>query len=321
MGFINKFKIPTVLGLSIILVGMVAGVYLNFREQVFLSRAAPDLTPQNITLSNITENSVVISWQTSSASPAFITFGQNNPAENSVLDDRDSGTAAGLKPRLTHYVTLKDLLPKTTYQYRIVSGKITSDVEKFQTAQPLISQTGFAPIIGSVLDNDNPLEDGIAYLSLPEATLQSALVKTGGNFLIPLFQIRRSDLSDYQLTEGITAKLTIRSSKGETNMLFKLKASSLPLPPIKLGQNIDLTTAEETPQPTPTADLGKYDLNGDGTINAADHAILSSCFGKRLNIILPGDISCAKANLNEDGVINQKDLDLMTKKFEALGIQ
>lgn len=319
MGFINKFKIPTVLGLSIILAGIAAGVYLNLKEQIFLSRAAPDLTPQNITLTNIAEDSVVISWQTNSASASFITFGQNNPAGQTILDDRDSG-AISPKPRLTHYVTLKNLLPKTVYQYKIVSGKIASNIESFQTAQPLTAQTGFAPVIGSVLDGDNPLEDGIVYLSLPETTLQSALVKTGGNFLIPLSQIRRNDLSDYQLTEGTTAKLTIRSDKGETNVLFRLKTSSFPLPPVKLGQNIDLTNPEETPSPTPsTTELKQFDLNGDGAINVNDYAILSACFGKRLNLVLPEGTSCTKANLDENNAINQKDLDLMANEIEKLG--
>lgn len=322
MGFTKKLKIPTILGLGIIILGIVAGVYLNLKEQVFPSQAAADLTPQNITIANITDDSAVISWQTSSASTSFITFGQGSPAEQTVLEDADNtSAAAGPKSRLIHYVTLKNLLPKTSYQFKVISGKTSSGVEKFQTGQPLTNQAGFTPIIGSVLDGNNPLKDGIVYLSLPEAITQSALIKTGGNFLIPLSQIRKNDLSDYQLTEGITAKLTVRSDKGEASMLFKLKASSAPFPPVKIGQNIDLTIPEETPQPTPASkDSDKYDLNGDGAINAADYAILAACFGKRLSTTLPGNIPCAKANLNEDNSVNQKDLDLMNQKFKELGV-
>ncbi|MCL5784839.1 MAG: fibronectin type III domain-containing protein [Patescibacteria group bacterium] len=317
MNFITKLKIPTVLGLGVILAGTVAGVYLNLQEQVFLSRAAPNLTPQNITVANITDTSVAISWETNSEGSSFITYGQNNPGEQTTLDDRDNGTP---QPHSTHYVTLKNLLPKTAYQYKIISGKITSDVEKFETAQPLTNQTEFAPVIGTVLDDNKPLEDGVVYLAIPEAAIQSALVKIGGNFLIPLSQIRKTDLSDYQLAEGLNAKLTIRSDKGEANMLFKLKATSSPLPPIKIGQSIDLATPEETPVPTPNENLGKYDLNGDGKINAADYAILSACFSKRTSLVLPGKISCTKADLNEDEVINQKDLELMNQKFKELGV-
>lgn len=314
--FINRFKIPTLLGLGIIFIGLVSGLYLVLREQTFLSQAAPNFTPRNISLTNIADDSVVISWQTNSAAPAFITFGQSNPGEQTALDDRDnSPPAGGPKPRLTHYVTLKNLLPKTSYQFKIISGKIISEIEKFETATPLTNQTGFTPIIGSVLDGSSPLESGIAYLSIPEATAQSALIKEGGNFLIPLSQIRKADLSDtYQLIEGLVAKLTINSDKGNASMLFTLKANSLPLPPIKLGQNVDLTTTEDTLQSNVTAnDLDRYDLNSDGKINAADNAIILQNFGKN-----PKNI---RADVGGDGVIDQKDLDLMSQKLKSLGSQ
>ena len=305
--FINKFKIPTLLGLGIIFLGLASGLYLVLREQTFLSQAAPNFTPRNITIANIAEDSVVISWQTSSAASSFVTFGQSNPGEQTALDDRDTNVP---KSRLTHYVTLKNLLPKKNYQFKIISGKFTSDIAKFETATPLTNQTGLTPIIGSVLDGDSPLRDGIVYLSIPEAAAQSALVKEGGNFLIPLSRIRKADLSDtYQLTEGEVVKLTINSDKGNASMLFTLKASSLPLPPIKLGQNVDLTTTEETL--ITTNDLDKYDLNSDGKTNAADNVIILQNLGKN-----PKN---TRADINEDAVVDQKDLDLMSQKLKELG--
>lgn len=313
--FINRFKIPTILGLGIIFLGIVIGVYLVLREQVFLSQAAPNLTPKDVTFTNITEDSAVISWQTPSEAASFITFGQGNPREQTVLDDRDNNPpAGGPKPHLTHYVTLKNLLPKTIYQFKIISGKLTSDIFKFETAAPLANQTGFTPVIGSVLDEDTPLQDGIVYLSIQDATTQSALIKAGGNFLIPLSQIRKIDLSDtFSLTEETIAKLTIESDTSSSSVLFKLKTNSTPLPPIKIGQNIDLTTPTETPQPPSTSSLTKYDLNGDGKINAADNAIILLNFGKN-----PKD---KKADINEDGTIDQKDLGLMSQKLEELSTQ
>lgn len=309
---------PTLLGLSLILLGLISGVYLVLKEQIFFSQAAPNLAPQNITFANIAEDSIAISWQTSSNSTSFITFGQNNPSEQTVLDDRDNDSSGkiGPKSRSNHYVTLKNLLPKTTYQFKIISGKLASDIKKFQTAAPITNKITFTPTIGSVIDGDTPLNDGIVYLSIGEATAQSSLIKQGGNFLIPLSYIRKADLSDvYPLTEGENAKLTIHSDKGDATMLFKLKSDSQPLPPIKLGQNIDLTSKEETPSPTSLPNtLSKYDLNSDGVINSTDYAILSSCIGKKPNAVLPGNISCAKADLNGDGVIDKKDQDLMSRR-------
>lgn len=301
--FFTKFKIPTLLGLGIIFLGIAAGVYLVLREQIFLSQAAANLTAQNITFTNITEDSVVVSWQTNSATTSFISFGQANAQEQTALDDRDTNAP---KSHLTHYVTLKNLLPQTTYQLKITSSKITSEVLKFTTAQPLTNQTGFTPIIGSVLDGNAPLTDGIAYLSIAGAITQSSLIKTAGNFLIPISQIRKDDLSSlYPLSEDTIAKLTIITDYGEMSALFKLKSSLLP--PLKLGQNVDLTLPEETLKPPTEKDLVKYDLNGDGKINAADNAIILRNFGKS-----PQNRA---ADLDGNGAVDQKDLDLMAKQI------
>lgn len=297
----NKFKIPTILGLGIIFLGIASGTYLVLKDQIFLSQAAPNVTAQNVTFSNITDTSAVVSWQTGSEASSFVTFGQNNPSEQTSLDDRDTNPT----PHSSHYVTLKNLLPKTKYQLKIISGRNTSEILQFETSSPLTNQAGFGPIIGSVLQDENtPLDEGIAYLSITDATIQSALIKAGGNFLIPL--------SSYNLTEGTTAKITIVSGKGDASMLLSLKANSAPLPPIKLGQNIDLAAPLETPQPTQD-DLDKYDLNQDGKINAADNAIILQNFGKN-----PKD---KKSDLNQDGKIDQKDLDLMAQQIKDLGIQ
>ena len=304
--FINKFKIPTILGLAIIFLGIGSGIYLVLKDQVFISRAAPNVAPQNVTFSNITDTQIVVSWQTNSAAPGFVTFGQNNPSEQTALDDRDSNPpAGGPTPRLIHYVSLKNLLPKTKYQLKIISGKITSEIFKFETSSPFSNQTGFNPIIGVVLQDDNtPLDEGIAYLSTADDATQSAPIKADGNFLIPL--------SSYNLTEGTTAKITIISGKGNATLLLTIKANLAPLPPVKLGQNVDLTLPSETPQPTASSDLNKYDLNGDGEVNSADYAIILRNFGPLREA--SKNPKNQKADLNNDGVVDQKDLDLMSQK-------
>ncbi len=292
--FFNRLKIPTLLGISVITLGIVAGVFLTLRGQSFISKASPDKLPQNITLSNISDDSITISWQTSAPITSFVTLGINSPDDQTVLDDRDTNP----KPHLVHYVTIKNLLPKTTYQYKVISGKISSETLRFTTASPISSQIGFRPIIGSVLNENKPLDEGVVYLSIADAGTESSLVKDSGNFIIPISQIRKADLSDsFPLSKDTTAKLTIVSGSGEASALFRLKDSEAGLPSINLGDNLDLTTV-----PTP-----QYDLNEDGKINATDNAILLQNFGK--------NPTNKKTDLNSDGVVDQKDLDLMSKQI------
>lgn len=302
-----KFKIPTLLGFGIILSGIIAGVYLVLREQTFISQASPDVTPQNIIVSDITDNSAVVSWQTSIPVASFLSFGQKEAGEQTVLDDRDAKTPIA---RSIHYVTIKNLLPQTVYKFKITSGKTQSEINQFTTATPVTIQAAFQPVTGTIIDGDKPLSEGIVYLSVAGATTLSSIVKTSGNFLIPLSQIRKADLSDiFPLTADTIIKLTAVAKNGQTTALFKLKDSSSGLPPIKLGQNLDLTD-QTTPLPTPASlapQADQYDLNGDGSVNSVDNAVILQNFGRS-----PKN---KKADLNKDGVVDQKDVDLLLQNI------
>ncbi len=286
MKTLTKFKIPTLLGLGIIIVGIAVGVFLTLREQTFFTQAAPTQTPQNITVSNIEDSSATISWQTSSSVTSFVTFGQNDPVEQTSLDDRDTKIPV---PHLIHYVTIKNLLPKTTYQYKINSGKLISKILTFTTSSPANTQNAFGPVIGSALDFGKPLDEGIAFLSVSGAVIQSSFIKNLGNFLIPLTKIRKEDLSDILPLEAqMNAKITVISSTGEAVAVLNLKPEGESLPPLKLGESVDLTNlSSPTPSPSPIPTI--YDLNKDGKINATDYSIAQKNKGKKINGILIDD--------------------------------
>ncbi len=304
----SRFRIPTLLGLTVIALGIAAGILLSLKQQTFISQASPDLLPQNITVSNVSDTTATISWQTSSPSTSFIRFGQNSLDEQTVLDDRDQKNP---KAHLMHFVSLKNLSPKTIYEYRVVSNT-SSDTRNFTTATPISSQTGFQPIIGSVVSNNLPLNDALVYLSIADAATQAALTKNSGNFLIPISQIRKKDLSGiYPLTPDTVAKLVILSDKGTSSVLFKLSSLKQGLPSVTLGENLDLTN------PVDNID---YDLNKDGKINSADMAVILENFGPQPKN--PQNIaSYKKADLNGDGAVNQKDIDLMLDAIKKSGNQ
>ncbi len=277
------------------------------QEHPFLTKAAPDQAPQNVTISNTEDQSVTISWQSNSPVAAFITYGLNSVDEQTALDDRDGNTP---KIHTTHHVTLKNLTPQTTYTYRIVSGKSYSDNNKFTTASTDPNQNGFKPVIGSVLKDNQPLDEGLVYLSIPGASLESATIKNFGNFLIPINTVRKKDLSAILILDPETiAKITIISSYGQSSAIFKL-SNPLPIGPLKIGQDLDLTapiaSSEASPSASPkTSDrnTNKFDLNGDGVVNSSDYAIVLKNFGKS-----PKD---KRADLNSDGVVDQKDVSLI----------
>ena len=253
-----KLRIPTLFGLFILLAGLTSGVYLTLQNQTISSRAASETSPKFVTITNIEDRSATISWQSDKATHSFVTFSGGLLENQTALDDRDVNVPTA---RALHHVTLKGLTPETSYQFKIVSGKFTSEVRELTTAK---SETGNGskPIIGSVLSGSDPLVEGIVYLTIDGIVTQSTVIKNLGNFIIPLSNIRTLNLSSTpSLALGSQAKIQVISEDNKrASATFIIKDDILPIP-LKIGQDLDLTD-------TLGATVG--DKNKDGVINSFD---------------------------------------------------
>ncbi|MBI4036467.1 fibronectin type III domain-containing protein [Candidatus Daviesbacteria bacterium] len=298
---LNKFKIPTLLGLALLIFGIGSGVYLVLQNQTLITTASPDISPQNVVISNIEGETVTLSWQTQTPVIGFITYGQRTANEKTKLDDRDETQTI---KRRNHYITLKGLLPASSYLLKIHSGNFVTPSRQFSTAPLSSNQNGLGPTIGSVIDGDKPLHDGLVYLSIPNATIQSAVITDLGSFIIPLSQLRTADLTAVLNPPADTeAKLEVISPDGRVaRAIFKLSQLNKPLILLKMGQDLNLTLNEASP-----AAYSKFDLNKDGLINSSDYAIVLKNMGTN-----PKEKG---ADLNDDEKVDKKDLDLIQKEI------
>lgn len=303
ISFLSKIRIPTLAGLTVIILGMAAGVYLTLRGQTIISQASPELTPKNIKITNIEDVSTSISWITDVETTGFVLYSYAGNPEQVSIDDTDNQAPSD---KLLHHVSLKNLTPETTYQLKIVSGKLTSAPLQFTTAKEVDTQTEFKPIIGTVQDADQFLKSGLVYLETPGAVTQSVVIKSPGNFILPLSKIRTDDLSDIFKNKETEAILTIVTERqtSATARLIPGKVSG-PIGLLVIGQNLDLTIPIASPSV-----LIKFDLNSDGIINASDHSIVLTNLGKKPKV--------PAADLNEDGIVDKKDLDIISSEIAKL---
>jgi hypothetical protein len=97
----QHLRIPTLIGLGILLVGLVGAVLLVQQQQQLTSRASQAApTPRNVSVSNITDQSFTVSWITDSAASGFVALEREGTVQR-VLDDRDKRSAT-LQTSTTH---------------------------------------------------------------------------------------------------------------------------------------------------------------------------------------------------------------------------
>lgn len=296
------------LALTLLIIALGLGIYLFKAQQNSNQIAISNLAPSNIQAVNITDTSSTIIWQTNQLSKGLVSFGTSDVLGDEANDTRDNNNS---KPFLTHFVTLKNLTPDTQYFY-----KVRSDVYfypdkplAFKTAKSLSSTSLGAsynkPVFGVILNQSlNPIDEAIVLLNLNGASKLATVTTTAGNFILPLVDLRTNDLTnDFPITQRLNADLIITRGDVSSDVKIKLPQGDKSLPNIVLGQNSDFSYYETSP----SAKLSILDVNSDGVVNALDKSIVLENIGKRLGD--PGFDSAA--DLNNDGIIDQKDLDII----------
>jgi len=254
-------RIPTILGVVVLIVGVIGGVILVGQRQGFSLRASPTAVPKQVKVTNVSEKGAVISWITDTNVSGFVKYGEGNGNQNKTQgDDRDR--KAGTQGKYTtHYVTLEDLKPNTTYSFGIGSGsKVYTEDGKSYTLKTAIVTTN--PPKADTISGKVKLAAGqaapgvIVYVDVDGLTTMSALSTQQGNWNLTLSNARTTDLQKYAAYDREKAKLTIFVQGGDlgTATATTLSANDSPVDDITLGQNQDFLAAS-TPIATQSGGL------------------------------------------------------------------
>ena len=178
--------------------------------------------PRNVTLSNLSESQVTISWTTDEPTDqqVIITTSLNSlPNDIPLLSKGTIASSNGISQ--VHSVTLRNLKPSGVYYYRIYQKPYSVYQGRIKLAEKLTSLSKPYPVYGRVLGPDRkaPLSGALVYLRAfnpKEASKSSSLISTttnaDGRWSLDLSLLRKANLKEpYQLTEGLLEEIVVEA--------------------------------------------------------------------------------------------------------------
>ncbi|MEK7550601.1 MAG: Ig-like domain-containing protein [Patescibacteria group bacterium] len=246
---IKKNKLPTILGLIVLIVGTLFGVILVNSRAIFRLGASGEAMPKNIRVSNISDTSLTISWVTDKESVGFVLWGQNKLVQDS-------------KKSFTHSVALNDLKAETEYSYKINSGGILFDNNgipwKTKTGSALNVSENSVLISGSVISSTGEtIKNALVYANI-QGYILSTLTSPTGNYVFQLGATRTQDLKNLlEINEAQTlVEIFVETGTGDVSTAQIFPQSAKPAPPMVLGQTHDFRSLPiSTSGGTPNAEV------------------------------------------------------------------
>lgn len=243
-------RIPTLVGLGVLIIGLIAGTLLFSQGTgVFSPRASAETSPKSIKITNVSDSSFTVSFITDAATPGFVSYGKTESDINSqASDDRDQLTGTVSNYSL-HHITVRGLDQNTQYFFKIGTGSGTLfDNNNMPFSVTTAQRTGTPPtaktIYGSVTNAAGaPAEGAVVYVSAPNSGQMSSLVKSSGSWAIPLSNARTPDGTTYASIND-SDELTILvqgNSQAESATVTAAVANAQPVAPIALGSSTQTT--------------------------------------------------------------------------------
>jgi len=235
-------RIPTAVGVLILLGGLVAGVVLVNSRQSILTKAGPTEAPKNVKISNLGSNTFTVSWTTDTPVTGYIKYSEN-PAKITTpagdIRDQISGSSQGYT---NHYVGVTGLSSDKTNYFMIGSGSQLYD-DSGKPFELRTGQTVIAPpedvISGKVVGADgSSINNAIVYVEIEGAQTLSAMTKTDGTWKLNLALSRDSKgaVLTYDSTSSLVS-IFVQAGISGTATAITNTGKAKPVPDIVLGKN------------------------------------------------------------------------------------
>ncbi len=280
----RKLKIPTIIGVFLLVIGLAAGVYLIQSRQVFKLGATGEASPKDVRIANINGSSFSVSWTTQVESEGFIAWGKSESSLNQTTSDEVENN------KYVHHVTIQNLELSTTYYFNINSNGDSYNNNgtkwKITTGPQLTSPPIISPISGSVLLEDgSPAGNTLVYIMIGGASLLSTTTSQSGNWVLPLSSLRTTDLTSFmQINEGSTIiEIFVQANSQDSSTAKIYPEGARPTPVIIIGETHDFRNTEtikkdditsaEVELPQEETKESKFDVSDENSESATIKAV------------------------------------------------
>jgi hypothetical protein len=278
-------RIPTLFGILLITLGVGVTTFLVNQGVLFRSNASSTDQPQNVRITNITDSSFTVSYETGSKVIGSLNYGEDQKLGQPALDDRDQQTG-NLTSYSIHNITVRNLSPQKKYFFSITSGQetYTNNGQAFEvdTGSKLSdSPPSQDPISGSVLLSDGSIpKEAIVYVTADNSQVVSTLVKSDGSYILPLNSLRTNDLTTYySFPSDGTVKMLIFGDSLTSNVLISLNQTR-PIPTVILSKDYDFRESQ-SPVVVSNPDIASFP-SFESTSSASTPQILTPKNGQNL---------------------------------------
>lgn len=261
-------KIPTIFVFIFVLIIFIFFIKLFNNSSIPSKASKAEL--KRIEITNLSPNQVTIFWQTDNKETGWLFYGKKGSQLNNLAyDDRDIAT--NKLAYIYHHVTIKNLLPKTIYQFKLVNdNKLVnnSSLFTFTTPPDFRMKTNMTPAYGKLVNKNNTaLENAIVVLQTNNSFPLTSISKPTGEWLIPMFAIYQKDtLQQKQILNTEPVTLDVYDESGQTTHISGLINDISPI--------------------TKTIIIGtNYSLNGELVLGTQSETIFDNT--KDLEIIYP----------------------------------
>ena len=263
-GLLTK-RIPTVVGLLILVGGLIAGVVLVNNRQGLGTKAGPTSSPKNVKITNLATNTYSISWTTDTPVTGFVKYSENPGKITTPAGDIRDQVSGSAQSYTNHYVSVTGLKADTTYYFVIGSGPQTynDDGKPFQVRTgPQVIPPPEDVITGKVVSASNdPVNGAIIYIDIEGGQSLSTVSKTDGTWRLNLASARTKDgqVLTYDKDKTLLSIFVQGGANGSATAITNTSKDN-PVPDIVLGKNqsfIEAVAPLSVQQATEAAKVGE----------------------------------------------------------------